>query len=416
MPKDYSDLEAPPSALREAFRRRRQEAARRRGDELGGGSAGRGIPSFSSALPPRTPAVKTGHAGRACHATARKPAPSSRAVTPAQRKAPHTAPPAISFSSDESSDGDFVEMTSRLVAERNRARQRKQFNWRDADWGASDSDDDFSVRQVIIQSLAKERRTQPSNGRHLRSLNSNSNTGRERGAHRKEDPKATFSECLENTRQTHKGGQKKKSKGRREKPVYKSNTKETANESNGDDSSRGDTATFGGDVDYENVPEVPQQLDAHEFKVYTNLVEVKFKLRKEEERERHNNIIQCKTLCELIRRRRNDAGFASRKSHRGNTKAVKADLLSVWGIGPSKAAKDGVAWELLEALDAKENTRRLKLSRRGVRISDEDSSGGLVHQRRSRAEPKTEASSHPQHSSPSVSPKVPRYVVFRQRK
>ena len=412
MPKDDSDLEAPPSALREAFRRRRQEAARRRGDELGGGSAGRRIPSSSSALPPKTPAVKTGHAGRACHATARKPAPSTRTVTPAQRKAPHTAPPAISFDSESSSDGDFFEVTSRLVAERNRARQRNQFNWRDADWGASDSDDDFSVHQVIIQSLRERRGTKPSNGRHLHSLNSNSNTAR--GPHRTEDPKASFSDCLENTRHTHKGGQKK-SKGRREKAIYKSNNKD-ANESNGDDSSGGDTATFGGDVEYENIPEVPQHLDAHEFKVYMQMKELKFKLRKEEERERHNNIIQDRTLCQLIRRRRNNAGFASRKSHRGDTKAVKADLLSVWGIGPSKAAKDGVAWELLEALDGKENTRRLKLSRRGVRISDEDSSGGIVHQRRSRAEPKTEASSHPQHSSPSVSPKVPRYVVFRQQK
>jgi len=50
---------------------------------------------------------------------------------------------------------------------------------------------------------------------------------------------------------------------------------------------------------------------------------------------------------------------------------VEQHLLSVWGIGPSKAEKGGFGWEMLEVLGSEENTQLLKLSRNSSIVKPE---------------------------------------------
>jgi hypothetical protein len=42
---------------------------------------------------------------------------------------------------------------------------------------------------------------------------------------------------------------------------------------------------------------------------------------------------------------------------------VEKDLLSVWGIGPSKASKGRFGWEMLDVIDSEENVKLLEKSR-----------------------------------------------------
>ncbi|KAL7530399.1 hypothetical protein ACHAXR_003474 [Thalassiosira sp. AJA248-18] len=129
-------------------------------------------------------------------------------------------------------------------------------------------------------------------------------------------------------------------------------------------------------VNYSAMPKEPDQLDDSEFQVYVALRAWRLQRKNELEVEPYK-ICQNKTLCELIRRRRNDARFASRqnsicegddskniKGINNMEAAVERDLLSVWGIGPSKAAKDGFGWEMLDVLDSEESIKLLQLSRK----------------------------------------------------
>lgn len=118
------------------------------------------------------------------------------------------------------------------------------------------------------------------------------------------------------------------------------------------------------EVNYVLMPQEPEQLDDHEFQVYAALRAWRLRRKNELEVEPYK-ICQNRTLCELIRRRRNDSGFASRRGEEGNAEGgtVEQDLLSVWGIGPSKAAPGGFGWEMLEILESEENGRLLELSR-----------------------------------------------------
>eukprot|EP00985_Skeletonema_marinoi_P012982 scaffold6380_cov127-Skeletonema_marinoi.AAC.4 len=92
-------------------------------------------------------------------------------------------------------------------------------------------------------------------------------------------------------------------------------------------------------VDYERMPDEPERLDDEEFQV---------------------------TLCELIRRRRNDDEFAKGKE----VNEIESDLLSVWGIGPSKATAGGFGWEMLDILNTPENENYLMLSRKNDEAED----------------------------------------------
>ena len=51
---------------------------------------------------------------------------------------------------------------------------------------------------------------------------------------------------------------------------------------------------------------------------------------------------------------------------------IETDLLSVWGIGPSKATSGGFGWEMLDVLNASENVNYLTLSRKNGKEQIED--------------------------------------------
>lgn len=116
----------------------------------------------------------------------------------------------------------------------------------------------------------------------------------------------------------------------------------------------------GGEVNYNIMPQETDHLDDSEFQVYVTLRAWRLRRKNELEVEPYK-ICQNRTFCELIRKRRNENGFAARNNK--NEEEVEKDLLSVWGIGPSKAAAGGFGWEMLEVLDTDENAKLLDLSR-----------------------------------------------------
>jgi len=123
------------------------------------------------------------------------------------------------------------------------------------------------------------------------------------------------------------------------------------------------SATFSEDgMDYDVIPKVPEELDQHEHRVYKSLVEWKFRYNNETGREPYNTITQKRTLCELVRMRRNNPRFALRSELSDG--AAEDDLLSsVWNIGSRKTSEDGAAWKMLDVLDSDSNNRHLKRSR-----------------------------------------------------
>ena len=120
------------------------------------------------------------------------------------------------------------------------------------------------------------------------------------------------------------------------------------------------------EVNYDVMPKEPEQLDDDEFQVYVSLRAWRLRRKNELEVEPYK-ICQNRTLCELIRKKRNDAGFVSQTCE-GNEESIKTrveeELLSVWGIGPSKATEGGFGWEMLGILDLEENAAHLKVSRK----------------------------------------------------
>jgi len=117
-------------------------------------------------------------------------------------------------------------------------------------------------------------------------------------------------------------------------------------------------------VDYLNsTPKEPEQLDDHEFQVYASLRAWRLRRKNELEIEPYK-ICQNRTLCEMIRKKRNDSTFLTDQGDQNNT--VEDQLLSVWGIGPSKAAEGGFGWEMLEVMNAEDNAELLELSRKNV--------------------------------------------------
>jgi len=149
-----------------------------------------------------------------------------------------------------------------------------------------------------------------------------------------------------------------------------------------DDTPGGEDSTapdLEGKVNYALTPQEAELLDDHEFQVYAALRAWRLRRKNELEVEPYK-ICQNRTLCELIRRRRNDGAFASRPRRGGEGDAelatVEQDLLSVWGIGPSKAAQGGFGWEMLEVLDSDENSMLLELSRK--RFNEEEKSSASL--------------------------------------
>ena len=111
------------------------------------------------------------------------------------------------------------------------------------------------------------------------------------------------------------------------------------------------------DLTYDDLPVEPTQLDEHEFLVYVALRKWRLDRKRELDIEPYK-ICQNRTLCELIRRRRNDVDYASKPDT-----AVEEDLLECWGIGPSKAAEGGYGREMLVILEQEELKEHMSRSR-----------------------------------------------------
>ena len=119
------------------------------------------------------------------------------------------------------------------------------------------------------------------------------------------------------------------------------------------------------EVDYTpgHYPQSPEYLDDYEFQIYCTLR--KWRLRRKNELQiEPYKICQNRTLCELIRRRRNDINYATSKVQSSTStedvnkanamSVVESDLLACWGIGPSKAKEDGFGYEMLNELSTEE--------------------------------------------------------------
>jgi hypothetical protein len=85
-------------------------------------------------------------------------------------------------------------------------------------------------------------------------------------------------------------------------------------------------------INYEFMPQQPESLDDFEFECFTILKKWRLNLCHSLGIDEPYKVMKNRTLCELIRRRRNDAKYATESSK------VESDLLSCWGIGPAKAS------------------------------------------------------------------------------
>ena len=123
----------------------------------------------------------------------------------------------------------------------------------------------------------------------------------------------------------------------------------------------------GARVDYNSLPVEPAELDDSEFEVFAALRKWRLKRKRELDIEAYK-ICQNRTLCELVRRRRNDANWAVRgKTGNDDTSSsfssVSDDLVECWGIGASKAAPSGFGHEMLAVLDQSALQEKLEQSR-----------------------------------------------------
>ena len=126
-------------------------------------------------------------------------------------------------------------------------------------------------------------------------------------------------------------------------------------------------------IDYTMMPIEPEHLDDPEFEVYIALRAWRLRKCREiaaergEKRYEAYKICQNRTLCELVRRRRNDATFAADApkpfttgfGREESSESFKSQVLEVWGIGPSKV--DAYCPEMVEVLE--EHAAKLQSSR-----------------------------------------------------
>ena len=130
-----------------------------------------------------------------------------------------------------------------------------------------------------------------------------------------------------------------------------------------DDATEEDEEAAAAVVDYTTMPMEPEELDDFEFQVYCLLRAWRLKRKRELQIEPYK-IFQNRTLCESVRRRRNDAEWA------GMEREGRSDaLLDVWGIGPSKVhgcknCEGGWAHELVDVMGQDEVVQILDESRR----------------------------------------------------
>lgn len=116
-------------------------------------------------------------------------------------------------------------------------------------------------------------------------------------------------------------------------------------------------------VRYDSIPLGPETLDDNEFEAYLVLRKWRLLLSRKLEKEPYK-IFQNRTLAEAVRRERNDPSWGE----------TAEGLLECWGIGPSKAAEGGFAWDLVEQLKRGDVIEKLDASRRlgGLPSKEED--------------------------------------------
>jgi len=81
---------------------------------------------------------------------------------------------------------------------------------------------------------------------------------------------------------------------------------------------------------YSNMPQEADEIDDFEFQCFVIVKKWRLQLCRSLGIDEPYKIMKNRTICEFIRRKRNDVGYATGS-------AVVADLLSCWGIGPTKA-------------------------------------------------------------------------------
>lgn len=137
-------------------------------------------------------------------------------------------------------------------------------------------------------------------------------------------------------------------------------------------------------IDYTHLPQEPEQLDDDEFQVYASLRAWRLR-RKNELQVEPYKICQNRTLCELIRRVRNDKSWGcacatddgNDGSKKRNEDEVAADLIQCWGLGPTKVAAGGFGWEMMSVIAEENNLRLLDASR--ARTSTSTASASISH-------------------------------------
>ena len=137
-------------------------------------------------------------------------------------------------------------------------------------------------------------------------------------------------------------------------------------------------------IDYDYLPKEPDELDDDEFQVYTSLRAWRLRRKNELEVEPYK-ICQNRTLCELIRRVRNDPSWGAlvvaaegeggppSEKRRRSEEDVAADLIECWGLGPSKVAADGFGPEIMAVIAEEANAKLLEASRAQSSQSSDDS-------------------------------------------
>eukprot|EP00035_Acanthoeca_spectabilis_P037245 m.44272 g.44272 ORF g.44272 m.44272 type:complete len:220 (+) comp8513_c0_seq1:650-1309(+) len=108
---------------------------------------------------------------------------------------------------------------------------------------------------------------------------------------------------------------------------------------------------------YSDMPLEALELDPHEFQVFVILRRWRLRRKNELQIEPYK-VAQTRSLCEVIRRRRNNPKWA--------TVDPSSELLQVWGLGPAKVKlmPPGFGHEMLAVVSSPECTTLLEKSRK----------------------------------------------------
>mmetsp|Transcript_27479 Transcript_27479/g.26288 ORF Transcript_27479/g.26288 Transcript_27479/m.26288 type:complete len:370 (+) Transcript_27479:66-1175(+) len=126
-------------------------------------------------------------------------------------------------------------------------------------------------------------------------------------------------------------------------------------------------------LDYDNTPQTSEDLDDFEFAIYALLRKWRHKRCAELDLEPYK-IFQNKTICIIIRMRRNNDSWARKQFKvdqsnplelsQADIKDIATDLLECWGIGPIKIQyPDGFGFEILHEMEDPEIVEHFQVSR-----------------------------------------------------